>query len=70
MNQIAETAPLQAAAPCWPACPSPDPMNYRHAFHAGNFADCMKHALLHSLLRFLTRKPAALFVLDTHAGAG
>jgi 23S rRNA (adenine2030-N6)-methyltransferase len=45
-------------------------MNYRHAFHAGNFADCMKHALLVALLRALGRKPAPLFVLDTHAGAG
>jgi 23S rRNA (adenine2030-N6)-methyltransferase len=45
-------------------------MNYRHAFHAGNFADCMKHALLVALLRALRRKPAPLFVLDTHAGAG
>jgi 23S rRNA (adenine2030-N6)-methyltransferase len=45
-------------------------MNYRHAFHAGNFADCMKHALLLALVRSLMRKPAPLFVLDTHAGAG
>jgi 23S rRNA (adenine2030-N6)-methyltransferase len=45
-------------------------MNYRHAFHAGNFADCMKHALLIALLRALQRKPGPLFVLDTHAGAG
>lgn len=45
-------------------------MNYRHAFHAGNFADCMKHALLLALLRALQHKPAPLFVLDTHAGAG
>ncbi len=45
-------------------------MNYRHAFHAGNFGDCMKHALLLALLRALQRKPAPLFVLDTHAGAG
>ena len=37
-------------------------MNYRHAFHAGNFADCLKHAVL--------RKPAPFFVLDTHAGVG
>ena len=44
--------------------------NYRHAFHAGNFADCMKHALLVALLRSLQRKPAPLFVLDTHAGTG
>ena len=45
-------------------------LNYRHAFHAGNFADCMKHAVLVWLLRALQRKPAPLFVLDTHAGAG
>jgi 23S rRNA (adenine2030-N6)-methyltransferase len=45
-------------------------MNYRHAFHAGNFADCMKHALLMWLLRAIARKPAPFVVLDTHAGAG
>jgi 23S rRNA (adenine2030-N6)-methyltransferase len=45
-------------------------VNYRHAFHAGNFADCLKHAVLVWLLRALTRKAAPLFVLDTHAGAG
>jgi 23S rRNA (adenine2030-N6)-methyltransferase len=45
-------------------------MNYRHAFHAGNFADCMKHTVLVWLLRALQRKPAPLFVLDTHAGVG
>lgn len=45
-------------------------MNYRHAFHAGNFADCVKHALLVWLLRALTRKPAPFAVLDTHAGIG
>jgi len=45
-------------------------MNYRHAFHAGNFGDCLKHAVLVWLLRALMRKPASLFVLDTHAGAG
>jgi 23S rRNA (adenine2030-N6)-methyltransferase len=45
-------------------------MNYRHAFHAGNLSDCMKHALLVWLLRALQRKPAGVFVLDTHAGAG
>ena len=45
-------------------------VNYRHAFHAGNFADCVKHAVLVWLLRALQRKPAPLFVLDTHAGAG
>ncbi|ACI50090.1 protein of unknown function DUF519 [Gluconacetobacter diazotrophicus PA1 5] len=45
-------------------------MNYRHAFHAGNFADCMKHALLVLLLQALARKPAPFAVLDTHAGIG
>lgn len=45
-------------------------MNYRHAFHAGNFADCVKHALLVWLLAALARKPAAFAVLDAHAGLG
>jgi 23S rRNA (adenine2030-N6)-methyltransferase len=45
-------------------------VNYRHAFHAGNSADCVKHAVLVWLLRALQRKPASLFVLDTHAGRG
>jgi len=46
------------------------PMNYRHAYHAGNFADCMKHALLAWMLQALCRKPAPFFALDTHAGCG
>jgi len=45
-------------------------VNYRHAFHAGNFADCMKHALLVWLLHAMARKPAPFAVLDTHAGTG
>ena len=45
-------------------------MNYRHAYHAGNEADCLKHALLVLLLRALARKPRPFFVLDTHAGVG
>jgi 23S rRNA (adenine2030-N6)-methyltransferase len=45
-------------------------VNYRHAYHTGNFGDCLKHALLIWLIRALQRKPAPLFVLDTHAGAG
>ncbi len=45
-------------------------MNYRHAFHAGNFGDCVKHATLVWLLRALMRKPTPLFVMDTHAGVG
>jgi 23S rRNA (adenine2030-N6)-methyltransferase len=45
-------------------------MNYRHAFHAGNFADCMKHALLVWLQDAMQKKPGAVFFLDTHAGIG
>ncbi len=45
-------------------------MNYRHAFHAGNFADVHKHAVLVRILAHLQRKPAAFRVIDTHAGAG
>ena len=45
-------------------------MNYRHAFHAGNFADCVKHALFIQLLRAMQRKDKPLLVLDTHAGIG
>jgi len=45
-------------------------MNYRHGYHAGNFADLLKHAALCELLRLLTAKDKKLFVLDTHAGAG
>jgi 23S rRNA (adenine2030-N6)-methyltransferase len=44
-------------------------MNYRHAFHAGNFADVHKHAVLARVLLHLRRKPAAFRVIDTHAGA-
>ena len=46
------------------------PMNYRHAFHAGNFADVVKHAVLVRILLHLRSKPAAFRVIDTHAGAG
>jgi 23S rRNA (adenine2030-N6)-methyltransferase len=45
-------------------------MNYRHAFHAGNFADCMKHAFLVALLRAMVRKDKPFLTLDTHAGVG
>jgi 23S rRNA (adenine2030-N6)-methyltransferase len=45
-------------------------MNYRHHFHAGNFADVMKHALLVRLLRALQRKEKGILYLDTHAGRG
>jgi 23S rRNA (adenine2030-N6)-methyltransferase len=45
-------------------------MNYRHAFHAGNFADVMKHALLARVLAYMMAKPAPLRFIDTHAGLG
>ncbi|BEP93578.1 23S rRNA (adenine(2030)-N(6))-methyltransferase RlmJ [Acidovorax sp. sif1233] len=44
--------------------------SYRHAFHAGNHADVLKHTVLIAALQHLTEKDAALTVLDTHAGAG
>lgn len=44
--------------------------SYRHAFHAGNHADVLKHTVLIAMLHHLTQKEAALTVLDTHAGAG
>ncbi len=44
--------------------------SYRHAFHAGNHADVLKHTVLIAALQHLTQKDAALTVLDTHAGAG
>lgn len=45
-------------------------MNYRHAYHAGNFADVVKHVVLTRLLEYLKRKDKAFRVLDTHAGIG
>lgn len=45
-------------------------MNYRHAFHAGNFADVVKHIILTRILAYLMRKDAAFRVIDTHAGVG
>jgi 23S rRNA (adenine2030-N6)-methyltransferase len=44
--------------------------SYRHGFHAGNHADVLKHMVLIAVLKHLTAKPAALSVVDTHAGAG
>ena len=44
--------------------------SYRHAFHAGNHADVLKHTVLIAILKHLTEKNAALTVVDTHAGAG
>ncbi len=45
-------------------------MNYRHAFHAGNFADVIKHAILSRIVDHLRKKESAFRVIDTHAGAG
>jgi len=45
-------------------------VNYRHDFHAGNFADVFKHAILTRILIYLMRKPAPFRFIDTHAGAG
>lgn len=45
-------------------------MNYRHAYHAGNFADVLKHAVLALALQRMTLKPKPLRVIDTHAGIG
>ena len=45
-------------------------MNYRHAYHAGNFADVVKHATLARVVAHLRGKPAPFRIIDTHAGAG
>ena len=45
-------------------------MNYRHAYHAGNFADVLKHVVLALVIEYLKRKEAPFRVVDVHAGAG
>ena len=45
-------------------------MNYRHAFHAGNFADVLKHVVLSRILAYLTRTPTPIRDSATHAGIG
>jgi 23S rRNA (adenine2030-N6)-methyltransferase len=45
-------------------------LSYRHAFHAGNHADVLKHAVVVQLLRYLGQKDKAYWYIDTHAGAG
>lgn len=45
-------------------------MNYRHAYHAGNFADVVKHIILTRIVLYLQRKEQAFRVMDTHAGIG
>jgi len=45
-------------------------MNYRHGYHAGNFADVVKHAVLARVLTYMKLKPRPFRMIDTHAGAG
>ena len=45
-------------------------MNYRHHYHAGNYADVFKHVLLMQLIRAMQRKDKGFLYLDTHAGRG
>lgn len=45
-------------------------LSYRHAFHAGNFADVLKHSLLLHTLNYMAQKDKPLRIIDTHAGAG
>lgn len=45
-------------------------LSYRHSFHAGNFADLLKHSIYIHCLHYMTQKPRALRVIDTHSGAG
>src|SRR5690606_18352770 len=53
-----------------PLCRRHQDLNYRHAFHAGNFADVVKHTILTRILAYLMKKDAAFRVIDTHAGVG
>jgi 23S rRNA (adenine2030-N6)-methyltransferase len=72
---------MQAFSAVPPAAPARDPweaaltsklatMNYRHAYHAGNFADVLKHLVLALVIEHLKLKPAPFRVIDTHAGVG
>ena len=45
-------------------------MNYRHAFHAGNHADVLKHIVLARLIEHLKKKDKAFRIIDLHAGIG
>lgn len=45
-------------------------MNYRHAYHAGNFADVLKHVIVALVITYMKRKPQPFRVIDTHAGRG
>ncbi len=50
--------------------PAVTAMNYRHAYHAGNFADVLKHTVLFALIEAMQTKPAPFCYIDTHAGSG
>src|SRR5690606_5807850 len=52
------------------ACRRSDPMNYRHAYHAGNHADVVKHVTLARLIALIARKDNPFVYLDSHAGVG
>ncbi len=45
-------------------------LSYRHAFHAGNHADVLKHLILIQIAEYMAEKPAPFWIVDTHAGAG
>ena len=45
-------------------------LSYRHAFHAGNHADVLKHYVFGLVLAYMNQKPKPYWVIDTHAGAG
>ena len=45
-------------------------LSYRHAFHAGNYADVLKHLVLTRTLSYMAQKSAPICYIDTHAGAG
>jgi len=45
-------------------------LSYRHAFHAGNHADVLKHMILLQIAHYMGEKPAPFWIIDTHAGAG
>ena len=62
--------PARCPQPILAHPPAVTAMNYRHAYHAGNFADVLKHAVLLALIEALKLKPAPFCVIDTHAGSG
>jgi 23S rRNA (adenine2030-N6)-methyltransferase len=69
LDLLGRRAPARGSARCgrnWETVQ----INYRHAFHAGNFADVLKHAVLARILVYLTRKESPFRFIDTHAGVG